>query len=88
MADTHYISQDHLNIEQIREIIESNKKLGLSESSISLVKKCREYLDQKIIKSNHQKNLPSTISRRFDIIYSSINNYLASMMRHMIVHEH
>jgi len=52
MADTHYISQDHLNIEQIREIIESNKKLGLSESSISLVKKCREYLDQKIIKSN------------------------------------
>lgn len=52
MTETHFISQEHLDIGQIREIIELNINLGLSDTSIALVNKCREYLDKKISKSS------------------------------------
>ncbi|MFD2516368.1 histidine ammonia-lyase [Salinimicrobium flavum] len=44
----HYISTDFLDLEQIREIIQKEKKLGLSESSKSLITASREYLEHRI----------------------------------------
>ena len=44
----HKISSDHLSIERVKEIIENNYKLELSESAILAVQKCRDYLDNKM----------------------------------------
>ncbi len=44
----HQITADHLTIEHIGEIIESNSKLELSEDAKQRIKRCRSYLDKKI----------------------------------------
>ena len=41
----HKISSESLSIEKIREIMENNYKLELSESATLAVQKCRDYLD-------------------------------------------
>jgi histidine ammonia-lyase len=45
---THQISADHLSLDQIRKIVESNAKLELSASAKEKIRKCRDYLDQKM----------------------------------------
>ncbi len=44
----HYISPDHLSIDDLRRIIENNYTLALSDESRALIIKCREYLDNKM----------------------------------------
>lgn len=44
----HHISSQHLSIPKVREIIENNYKLELSDSAIALIQKCRDYLDKKM----------------------------------------
>lgn len=44
----HSISSDYLTLEKIRDIVENNLKLELSESAIGKIAKCRDYLDTKM----------------------------------------
>lgn len=44
----HYISSEHLTVEQISEIIYGGYKLELSEDAKQRIRKCRNYLDKKI----------------------------------------
>ncbi len=44
----HSISTEHLSITQIRNIIDQNLKLELSESAKNRIQKCRDYLDKKM----------------------------------------
>ena len=48
---THFISKEQLSIDLIAEILKSNAKLALSESSITAIVKCRTYLDNKMANS-------------------------------------
>lgn len=48
----HVISRDYLSLEQLDDIITQNKKLSLSESAISDIQKCRDYLDNKMQENN------------------------------------
>lgn len=46
--NTHYISTEKLTFSKLQQIIAENKKIALSEESIKLIVKCREYLDNKM----------------------------------------
>lgn len=48
----HKISAEHLTIERIGEIITNGYKLELSEDAVERIKRCREYLDEKISTGN------------------------------------
>jgi histidine ammonia-lyase len=48
---THFISKEHLSIDLIATILQSNVKLALSESAITAIVKCRTYLDNKMANS-------------------------------------
>lgn len=48
MDTHHYISTDILSIDTLSKILSQNKKLALSEEAIGSIRKCREYLDQKM----------------------------------------
>lgn len=44
----HYISTDHLSIDRIEEIITKGYKLALSDESVRLIERCRNFLDEKM----------------------------------------
>lgn len=44
----HHISPARLTIDRVGEILKNNLKLALSEESINLITRCRDYLDNKI----------------------------------------
>ncbi len=44
----HKISPEELTLEQIEKIVGNNMKLFLSDESVVLIKKCRDYLDRKL----------------------------------------
>jgi histidine ammonia-lyase len=48
MEETHYISSDLLTLSTIKEILETQKKLDLSEEAILNIKKAHQYLQSKI----------------------------------------
>jgi histidine ammonia-lyase len=48
---THFISKEHLSIDLIATILQSNVKLALSESAVTAIVKCRTYLDNKMANS-------------------------------------
>ena len=48
MNSTHYIDATPLNLVKIKEIVSNNYKLALSETSIEKIKKCRNFLDDKM----------------------------------------
>lgn len=48
MDNTHYISTELLTFEILKEIIDFDKKLALSEEAIVNLQKCRNFLDQKM----------------------------------------
>lgn len=48
MTEIHYISNAHLDINDIEKIINTSARIALSEESESLIQKCRTYLDHKI----------------------------------------
>jgi len=48
MEKIHYISNDQLTFDKIRQILKEGYKLALSEQSKSNIIKCREYLDKKM----------------------------------------
>ncbi|MBL7828164.1 MAG: histidine ammonia-lyase [Saprospiraceae bacterium] len=50
--DYHEISPDHISIEKIGQIVQTRKKLRLSSNSSSRIRKCRDYLDQKLEQTN------------------------------------
>lgn len=45
---THIISNEHLTLERIKEIIDKHEKLELSQESTAAIIKCRKYLDSKM----------------------------------------
>ncbi|MBP5488282.1 MAG: histidine ammonia-lyase [Bacteroidales bacterium] len=45
---THYISNERLTLEQLKDIIDSHARLELSKESVAAVQKCRRYLDEKM----------------------------------------
>lgn len=47
-GNVHYISPEHLTVEDIREIICEKKKLELSDEAIKRIDTCRKYLDEKM----------------------------------------
>ncbi|MBD3637163.1 MAG: histidine ammonia-lyase [Crocinitomicaceae bacterium] len=44
----HLISSEHLSIDRIQEILDTNVKLKLSDDAIGRINKCRAYLDEKL----------------------------------------
>ena len=44
----HQISHAHLSLERVKEIIDNNEKLVLSQEAVDAIVKCREYLDRKM----------------------------------------
>ena len=48
MDNTHYISNEILNLETLQEIISQDKYLALSDEAKVNIQKCREYLDAKM----------------------------------------
>ncbi len=48
MEETHYISSDLLTLSMIKDIVETQKKLDLSEEAILNIRKSHEYLQNKI----------------------------------------
>lgn len=50
--NVHHISSEHLSIEKIAEIINSNARIELSDSTVERIKKCRKYLDDKMSSSD------------------------------------
>ncbi|MBL7111484.1 MAG: histidine ammonia-lyase [Bacteroidales bacterium] len=48
MNKVHLITQDKLEFDQILDLITSKKKIQLSEDSVGLIRRCRQYLDQKL----------------------------------------
>jgi histidine ammonia-lyase len=48
MSSTHYISPDHLSLQRIKQIIDENYRLALSEESQQKIIACRNYLDKKL----------------------------------------
>lgn len=48
MDTTYKINSKELDLKTIYDIINSNKKLSLSEDSVTRIKKCRSYLEQKL----------------------------------------
>ena len=52
MDNIHYISSAVLSFETLQEIIYWDKKLALSEESTLNIQKCRDYLDQKMSKTD------------------------------------
>src|SRR5580765_1860332 len=52
MPSTHQISSDHLSLDRLKEILDGNYALGLSESSIEKITACRNYLDNKLKNSD------------------------------------
>lgn len=48
MNDIYHISNAHLSIAQVGQILDHNIKLALSKESEELIQKCRQYLDKKI----------------------------------------
>lgn len=46
--DIHHISADRLTIERVRQIVQSNTKLALSDDARLRIVRCREYLDKKM----------------------------------------
>lgn len=51
MADKHYISSAVLEIKDVENILNSGRKLGLSEEAKINIRKTRDYLDQKLAQS-------------------------------------
>lgn len=45
---THLISADHLSLEMVRQIIDNNYKIALSDDAKCRIEKCRVYLDAKM----------------------------------------
>ena len=45
---THTISAEHLTVDRVREILENDFKLALSDDARSRIVRCREYLDRKM----------------------------------------
>ena len=48
MEHIHYISNDHLSIERIGEIVYNHYKLQLSDDARRRIERCRTYLDDRI----------------------------------------
>ena len=46
--NTHYISNEHLDFETIQNIVDTKSKITFSEDAIERIKKCRNYLDNKM----------------------------------------
>lgn len=44
----HLINKNWLNLETINDIVLSNKQIELSKEAVSLIEKCRDYLDKKL----------------------------------------
>ncbi len=44
----HYISTEHLSIDRVEEIINKGYKLALSDESVRLIERCRNFLDEKM----------------------------------------
>ena len=44
----HYISNEHLSLERLKEIIDTHATIALSEESVAAIVKCRRYLDSKM----------------------------------------
>ncbi len=51
MKNVHIINSEVINLDTIRNIIENNLKLELSQDSISRINDCRNFLDQKLANS-------------------------------------
>ncbi len=66
MKDTHYICTDILNLEQILDIVRNKKKIALSEEAKVNIRKCREFLDEKL---KNQKDPIYGINTGFGSLY-------------------
>lgn len=44
----HYISNEHLSLQRLEQIIDRGEKIALSEGAVAAIKKCRRYLDSKM----------------------------------------
>ena len=44
----HHISAESLTVDRVREILENNIKIDLSEDAKKRIVRCREYLDNKM----------------------------------------
>ncbi len=84
MNKTFYISPETLEFEQIKEILNENLKLELSEESKTRITKCKEYLDNKMAT---QKEPIYGISTGFGSLYkhSISKDKLSQLQRNLII---
>lgn len=52
MIEPYFITDEHLTLNKLAQILDSSAPLALSENSISLIQRCRDYLDDKIESTN------------------------------------
>ena len=80
----HQISSEHLSLQTIREIIESNTKLELSVSAKEKIQKCRDYLDQKM---NSEGEVHYGINTGFGSLCNTVisNEDLGKLQRNLVL---
>ncbi|RZJ72827.1 histidine ammonia-lyase [Flavobacterium sp.] len=86
METHHYISTEILTLEQLSDIISSDKKLELSEEALVNIRKCREYLDKKM---DSQQDPIYGINTGFGSLYNiKIDNDNLSKLQENLVMSH
>ena len=65
MKPTHYISDESLQLAQLKTIVEQDTQLALSSDALSRLEKCRTFLEKKIGEGTSQQqqttsNTPTT----------------------------
>jgi len=82
--NTHYISNNRLDINSIKEIIYGDYQLALSEKSVENIEKCRAYLDQKM---KNQEGPIYGINTGFGSLYkhSISNEDLGALQKNLVM---
>ena len=80
----HSISADHLSLHRIKEIVENNIKLELSESARKKIQFCRDYLDQKMSKEGE---VHYGINTGFGSLCNTVisNEDLSKLQRNLVI---
>ena len=86
MKNTHYISNNFIDLSTINGIIVSNKKLALSDDAIESIDKCRKYLDETLQK---QERPIYGINTGFGALYNvKISNENLTILQENLVMSH
>lgn len=80
----HYINSDHLSIDKVEEIIRSEIRVELSDEAKEKIKKCRQYLDDKMEKGSE---VHYGINTGFGSLCNTVisNEDLSTLQRNLVI---